>query len=64
LQEFKERNISNFIFSSSCTVYGQADKMPIDEETVLKLPESSYGKTKQMGEEILERFCNGSSEKK
>ena len=31
LQEFKERNISNFIFSSSCTVYGQADEMPIDE---------------------------------
>ena len=57
LQEFKERNISNFIFSSSCTVYGQADKMPIDEETVLKLPESSYGKTKQMGEEILKDFA-------
>ena len=33
----KERNISNFIFSSSCTVYGQADKMPIDENTPLKL---------------------------
>lgn len=57
LQEMKERNISNFIFSSSCTVYGQADKMPIDEETVLKLPESSYGKTKQMGEEILKDFA-------
>ena len=53
LQEFKERNISNFIFSSSCTVYGQADEMPIDENTPLKEPESSYGKTKQMGEEIL-----------
>ena len=38
LQEFKERNISNFIFSSSCTVYGQADTMPIDENTPLKLP--------------------------
>ena len=57
LQEFKARNISNFIFSSSCTVYGQADKMPIDEETPLKLPESSYGKTKQMGEEILKDFA-------
>ena len=52
LQEFKNRNISNFIFSSSCTVYGQADEMPIDENTPLKTPESSYGKTKQMGEEI------------
>lgn len=57
LQEFKERNISNFIFSSSCTVYGQADTMPIDENTPLKMPESVYGKTKQMGEEILIDFA-------
>jgi len=57
LQEFKARNISNFIFSSSCTVYGQADKQPIDENTLLKMPESSYGKTKQMGEEILKGFA-------
>ncbi|MBF6611244.1 MAG: UDP-glucose 4-epimerase GalE, partial [Chryseobacterium sp.] len=58
LQEFKERNISNFIFSSSCTVYGQADEMPIDENTPMKRPESSYGKTKQMGEEMLMDFAN------
>lgn len=57
LQEFKERGISNFIFSSSCTVYGQADVMPIDEKTPLKMPESVYGKTKQMGEEILIDFA-------
>lgn len=57
LQEFKARNISNFIFSSSCTVYGQADVMPIDENTPLKTPESVYGKTKQMGEEILIDFA-------
>ncbi|MDQ0594610.1 UDP-glucose 4-epimerase [Chryseobacterium ginsenosidimutans] len=57
LQEFKERGISNFIFSSSCTVYGQADEMPINENTPLKLPESVYGKTKQMGEEILIDFA-------
>lgn len=63
LQEFKERNISNFIFSSSCTVYGQAEKMPIDENTPLKLPESSYGKTKQMGEEILIDFANAYQKK-
>lgn len=56
LQEFRERNISNFIFSSSCTVYGQADQMPIDENTPLKEAESSYGKTKQMGEDILKDF--------
>lgn len=58
LQEFKKRNISNFIFSSSCTVYGQADEMPINEETPLKAAESSYGKTKQMGEDILIDFAN------
>lgn len=58
LQEFKERNISNFIFSSSCTVYGQADEMPINEETPIKPAESSYGRTKQMGEEILKDFAN------
>ncbi|WP_407405250.1 UDP-glucose 4-epimerase GalE [Chryseobacterium sp.] len=58
LQEFKNRNISNFIFSSSCTVYGQADKMPIDESALLKTPESVYGKTKQMGEEVLKDFAN------
>lgn len=63
LQEFKEREISNFIFSSSCTVYGQADVMPIDENTPLKMPESVYGKTKQMGEEILIDFAKGYNRK-
>lgn len=63
LQEFKERGISNFIFSSSCTVYGQADVMPIDESTPLKMPESVYGKTKQMGEEILIDFAKGYNRK-
>lgn len=63
LQEFKKRAISNFIFSSSCTVYGQADDMPIDENTPLKMPESVYGKTKQMGEEILKDFALGHQKK-
>ncbi len=63
LQEFKARNLSNFIFSSSCTVYGQADEMPIDENTPLKMPESVYGKTKQMGEEILKDFANAYNRK-
>lgn len=63
LQEFKAKGVSNFIFSSSCTVYGQADRMPIDEDTPLKLPESSYGKTKQMGEEILRDFASAYQKK-
>ncbi len=63
LQEFKTRGISNFIFSSSCTVYGQADEMPIKEDTPLKMPESVYGKTKQMGEEIILDFAKGYQKK-
>ena len=46
-----------FIFSSSCTVYGQADKMPITEDSPVKPAESPYGNTKQMGEEILRDAC-------
>ena len=63
LQEFKNRNISNFIFSSSCTVYGQADTMPIDENAPIKPAESSYGRTKQMGEEILQDFAKAHQKK-
>lgn len=63
LQEFKNRNISNFIFSSSCTVYGQADSQPINENTPLKMPESTYGKTKQMGEEIIKDFATAYQKK-
>ena len=49
----KEFNIPNFIFSSSCTVYGSPDEIPVTEESPLKPPESPYGATKQMGEEIV-----------
>lgn len=56
LESMQDFDVNNIIFSSSCTVYGQADQMPIDEQTPLKKPESPYGKTKQMGEEILEDF--------
>ncbi len=53
LQEMNKHQISNFIFSSSCTVYGQADKLPISEEAPIKPAESPYGNTKQIGEEII-----------
>lgn len=56
LEAMEENQLDNFIFSSSCTVYGQADKMPINESTPLKRPESPYGNTKKMGEEIIEDF--------
>lgn len=42
-----------FIFSSSCTVYGQADVLPVSEDAPVKPAESPYGNTKQVGEEIL-----------
>lgn len=48
---------SNFIFSSSCTVYGQADKLPILESAPVKEAESPYGNTKQIGEEIIRDVC-------
>ncbi|GGK42551.1 MULTISPECIES: UDP-glucose 4-epimerase GalE [Flavobacteriaceae] len=53
LQEMKTNNLNNFIFSSSCTVYGQADELPITEKAPIKPAESPYGNTKQIGEEII-----------
>lgn len=44
----------NFVFSSSCTVYGQPDKLPVTEEAAVKKAESPYGNTKQIAEEILQ----------
>ena len=61
LQELQKKKASNFIFSSSCTVYGQADTMPITESAPIKPAESPYGNTKQIGEEIILDTCKVSS---
>jgi len=53
LQEIINLPKSNFIFSSSCTVYGQAEKMPITEDASVQPAISPYGNTKQIGEEII-----------
>ena len=53
VQEF---NTPWFVFSSSCTVYGNPDQIPVTEETPPKPAESPYGYTKQMGEQILGEF--------
>ena len=53
LQELEKKEEAHFIFSSSCTVYGQADVMPIDENAPIKPAMSPYGNTKQIGEEII-----------
>ena len=57
LKEMKKHKLSNFIFSSSCTVYGQADELPITENAPTKPAESPYGNTKQIGEEIIKDSC-------
>lgn len=61
LQELQKKECSNFIFSSSCTVYGQADSLPITESAPIKKAESPYGNTKQIGEEIIKDTCKVSS---
>jgi len=54
LQELQQKEKANFIFSSSCTVYGQAEKMPITENASIQPAISPYGNTKQIGEEIIQ----------
>ncbi|MFD2598106.1 UDP-glucose 4-epimerase GalE [Sphingobacterium corticis] len=48
----------NFVFSSSCTVYGQPDILPVSESAPVKTAESPYGNTKQIAEEILSETAN------
>ncbi len=54
LEVMQKHRVKDFIFSSSCTVYGQPDVIPVTEETPFKKAESPYGSTKQMCERILE----------
>jgi len=53
LQELQQKPAANFIFSSSCTVYGQAEEMPITANAPIQVALSPYGNTKQIGEEII-----------
>ncbi len=53
----EEFAIPHFVFSSSCTVYGNPDSIPVTESSPTKKAESPYGATKQMGEEILQNFA-------
>lgn len=53
----QKTGIKHFIFSSSCSVYGNSDELPVTEKTPLKKAESPYGHTKQIGEEIIEFVC-------
>ena len=57
VQEF---HIPHFVFSSSCTVYGNPDEIPVTEKTQPKPAESPYGYTKQMSEQIINEFAKSS----
>ncbi len=53
----KEFGVANFVFSSSCTVYGQPEKLPVTEQTEKKPAESPYGNTKMISEDILKDYA-------
>ena len=61
LQELQSLPRANFIFSSSCTVYGNATNMPITEDSAVQIANSPYGNTKQIGEEIITDVANVSN---
>lgn len=53
LSQMKENRINNLVFSSSCTVYGKPDKLPVTEKTPIKPATNAYGRTKQICEDII-----------
>lgn len=61
LQGMKANNIKNIVFSSSCTVYGQPEVLPVKEDAPILPAMSPYGNTKQVSEEILFDFTASSS---
>ena len=62
LTGMKESGIENFVFSSSCTVYGQPDELPVSEKAPIKKAMSPYGNTKQISEEIITDTINSNSQ--
>ena len=59
----EEFEIPHFVFSSSCTVYGNPDSIPVTEQSPIKPAESPYGSTKQMGEEIIQSVVRATAAK-
>ncbi len=53
LLAMRDYHVTNFVFSSSCTVYGQPDKLPVTEDAPIKSATSPYANTKQISEEII-----------
>lgn len=61
LKCIKEFNVPNFVFSSSCSVYGNTTALPVVEETPLGEAQSPYARTKQMGEQMIEDYSRVNS---
>lgn len=57
LEAVQQYQIPYFVFSSSCSVYGNPDKLPVTEETPMKEAESPYARTKQIGEQMIKDFA-------
>ncbi len=57
VEAMQESNVNQLIFSSSCSIYGNPEKLPVNENTPFGKAESPYARSKQMGENILEDFC-------
>lgn len=56
LEVMQKYKVSNFVFSSSCTVYGEPDALPVTEKSPIKPAQSPYGNTKQICEDVLKDF--------
>ena len=57
LGAMNKHGVQNLIFSSSCTVYGEAEDLPVTEDTPIKSAESPYGTTKIIGEQIIQDYA-------
>lgn len=58
IEVMREKGCKHLVFSSSCTVYGEPDSLPVTEECALKPSSSPYGYTKQVGEQLLRDLAN------
>ncbi len=63
LEDMPQFEVKNIVFSSSCSVYGEPDNLPVSEQTPVKKAESPYANTKQISEEILSDFIKTSDVK-
>ena len=61
LEGMRDFHIPNLVFSSSCTVYGEPDVLPVPENSPVKKANSPYGNTKQISEEIIEDFIKSAN---